>query len=72
MDTKDQLITLIRIACAHKVQGQTSKAKEAYDRALLFWAKSEDLSGEDWDEADSEYQHAIHRQTAGVRDYANL
>jgi len=71
MDAKDQLITLIRIACAHKVQGQISKAKEAYSRALLFWAKSE-LEGSDWDEADSEYQHAIHRQTAGVRDYAYL
>lgn len=71
MDTKDQLTTLIRIACAHKVQGRITQAKEAHARALLFWAKSE-LPGEDWDEADSEYQHAIHRQTAGVRDYANL
>lgn len=71
MENKEQLTTLIRIACAFKVQRQFTKAKEAYEKALKFWAAS-GLDVTDWEEADSEYQTAHHYHAAGLRDYAYL
>lgn len=54
MDPKEQLTTLIRIACAHKVQGNQDKADLAFKNAVNYFLESK-LPVEDFFEVEDEY-----------------
>lgn len=54
MEAKDKLLTLVRIACAHRVQGQNEKAYLAFQEAIIYWTKT-DLTWNDFLDTTAEY-----------------